>query len=228
MGTADVVAFVTSAAHQRDENMLFKFGDQIRHSFANSGNPHTVDYTPAAPKPTAPTQQPYGTTFTGSPCGTSKQYDNLLDWWRDWYSCRYSPAAYDSVLLITDALGGGGLGLLGGKFAVAGAAGISRKDDWPATFQCGIEGYDMTAALHEVGHNLDLDHTDGDIHTYSNVPDRYYPTTMISGYGRDKDAQNNNCGEYIEDTSDESTRCNKLVYSPCSESSMVVSQGDNQ
>jgi len=155
----------------------------------------------------------YDTAFTAPyPCDPnySIDYDNLLQWWKDYIACNSVDEGGDVTMLITGkkANGGGRVNLSGGEAHVQTGKLLVQC---PSTYQeygMGDKYRAMRTVHHEFGHyamgDVDYSHDWGD--TFTHGTSDHYMTPMYVQAGA------NQCGESVEQSGD---RGWEQVWSDC-------------
>lgn len=116
--------------------------------------------------------------------------DDLVEWWQGYAEsdCFSSTPAADCNLLITNGKGDApsGRGLMGGKYAVVELGPCTSGGDWnySGTRDSNDSEYRYAMnAVHEMGHNLHMEHHDGRVdENYDGTADE---TPMMNLYGDD-------------------------------------------
>lgn len=230
--TYQVTVTPTVEAYNHDDCIANKCARYIRETF--DGTSFSVDIEFPTPRPDPPSEDPFyepeehpcgGTRpdlhCCDDDCDNEEYYCSLLPWWKDYVEdCTdWSTSDQDSMLLITDNTGLGGIGYLGGKYAVSAAYQVSYFDcfDSADSGGCPVEDDAAQTCVHEVGHNLGLQHNDGWADESS---DQYTTTPMINAYTENLDGTDNDCGHYIEDIDTTKEKCHSHTWSDCSQSQL--------
>lgn len=230
MGTADVAIWTTAELHNTDPDAQSKIIDQLNFAFNYAEHDvNVVRETTHHPDP--PTEEIFESfENTDDFCGHGgENYSGLLSWWQDYHRCKSIADAADSNILVTDSTSLGGRGYIGGRRCVA--AGHQIKNFSSSDIAVNANGTDneaMQTVIHEIGHNLGLDHPsssrpNASIHGYIHRKDsdEVYPTYMAAGYIGRIEGTTNECGQNNATTDSNDTVGNRMIYSECSEDVMA-------
>lgn len=136
-------------------------------------------------------------------------------WKNDVNSFSTSYPGADSHLLFTNADNGGGCAEKPGKACCVGGA-VGLNDINPPVSGYVVDSYKyfiLNEAFHEVFHNFDAGHLDGNCS--SDGSGSYYTTPMLTSYWDDYKGYGNNCGETIASQKDGYD----TYWSPCAQQS---------
>lgn len=218
MATVEVKIWATDKLYSRDSEVYKKLENGIVNSFEFADG-YTASVLQATQNIDAPVEDPFA-SFTAAPCGTSVDYDNLLQWWDDYLACTSIAEADHSNLLVTDNSGLGGFGERPGNAAVSAGRQLTDLSTDPTVGGCTAAKDALQTALHEVGHNLSLYHDNGNLYEDG---DKYYTTNMLNGYEENNDGQDNRCGKYVpEIDKDSQTHCHDAGWFDCEENNFNI------